>query len=93
MFRDVRTLRDLLVSDDDWHTAADQYAREHDTYYGALRTIVSWLRTVLYDLGAEGDRIRAHALPRLADGSGPDLVGRGPDNPADEAARIRFLGA
>jgi menaquinone-9 beta-reductase len=92
MFRDVRTLRDLLVSTDDWRTAASQYASEHDTYYGALRTIVSWLRTVLYGLGAEADRMRAHALPRLADGLGPDLVGRGPDNAADEAARIRFLG-
>ncbi|MBI1728971.1 MAG: FAD-dependent monooxygenase [Candidatus Rokubacteria bacterium] len=92
MFRDVRTLRDRLVSTEDWHTAASQYALEHDKYYGALRTIVSWLRTVLYGLGSDADRIRAHALPRFADGLGPDLVGRGPDNPADEAARIRFLG-
>ena len=92
MFRDVKTLRDLLVSTDDWRAAACQYAAEHDKYYGRLRTILSWLRTVLYDLGTGADRIRAHALPQLANGSGPDLVGRGPDNPADEAARVRFLG-
>lgn len=91
MFRDVRVLRDLLVSTQDWHAAAAQYATEHNEYYGRLRTIVSWLRTVQYALGAEADRIREHALPRIADG--PDLVGRGPDNPADDAARIRFLGA
>lgn len=90
--RDVRVLRDLLIATDDWQTAACQYAAEHDRYYSALRTITSWLRTVLYGLGPEADRIRKHALPRLADGSGPDIVGRGPDCPADEAARIRFLG-
>jgi 2-polyprenyl-6-methoxyphenol hydroxylase-like FAD-dependent oxidoreductase len=93
MFRDVKTLRDLLVSTEDWPAAASQYAGEHDRYYGRLRTIVSWLRTVLYDLGADADRVRAHALRQLANGSGPDLVGRGPDNPVDETARIRFLGA
>jgi 2-polyprenyl-6-methoxyphenol hydroxylase-like FAD-dependent oxidoreductase len=91
--RDVRVLRDRLSVTDDWHTAARQYAADHDRYYGALRTITSWLRTVLYGLGPEADRIRRHALPRLADGSGPDLVGMGPDCPADEAARVSFLGA
>jgi 2-polyprenyl-6-methoxyphenol hydroxylase-like FAD-dependent oxidoreductase len=91
MFRDVRVLRDLLVSTQDWLAAAAQYATEHDAYYGRLRTIVSWLRTVLYALGPEADHIREHALLRIADG--PDLVGMGPDNPADDAARIRFLGA
>jgi hypothetical protein len=89
--RDVRVLRDRLSVTDDWHTAAQQYAAEHDHYYGALRTITSWLRTVLHGLGPEADRIRSHALPRLADGSGPDIVGMGPDCPADEAARVRFL--
>jgi len=93
MFRDVRVLRDLLTTTDDWQAAARQYAVEHETYSSALRRIISWLRIVLYGLGAETDRIRAHALPRLAEDSGPDLLGRGPDNPADEAARIRFLGA
>ena len=90
MFRDVRVLRDLLCSTQDWHAAAAQYATEHSQYYGRLRTIVSWLRTVLYALGPDADRIREHALPRMADG--PDLVGLGPDNPTDDAARIRFLG-
>jgi len=31
--------------------------------------------------------------PRLADGSGPDVIGVGPDCPADERARFRFLGS
>jgi 2-polyprenyl-6-methoxyphenol hydroxylase-like FAD-dependent oxidoreductase len=91
MFRDVRTLRDRLTSVDNWDTAAGQYASEHDAYYGRLRTIVSWLRTVLYGLGSEADGVREHASARMAES--PDLVGKGPDNPTDDAARIRFLGA
>lgn len=91
--RDVRVLRDALLNDDDWDATVDSYAAEHDRHYGALHSITSWLREVRYGLGPEADRIRAHALPKLADGSGPDLVGMGPDSPADEAARIRFLGS
>lgn len=91
--RDIRVLRDRLLAMDDWQVAARQYAAEHDRYYSALHTITSWLRVVLYGLGPEVDRIREHALPRLSDGSGPDLVGLGPDCPADERARIHFLGA
>jgi 2-polyprenyl-6-methoxyphenol hydroxylase-like FAD-dependent oxidoreductase len=90
--RDVRMLRDALLASDDWNTACRRYAAEHDRYYGALHTITSWLREVRYALGPEGDRLREHALPRLADGSGPDLWGQGPDCPADEEARMRFLG-
>jgi menaquinone-9 beta-reductase len=90
--RDVRVLRDLLLTNDNWDTAAHQYAAAHDHYYGALHTIESWMTEVLYGLGPEADRIREHALPQLADGSGPDIVGVGPDFPADEAARLRFLG-
>lgn len=91
--RDVRVLRDLLLTADDWDAASHRYAAEHDRYYGALHTIMSWLTEVIYGLGPEADRIRAHALPQLADGSGPDIVGLGPDYPVDEATRIRFLGA
>lgn len=91
--RDVRVLRDVLLGSDDWDAACRQYAAEHDKYYGALHTITSWLREVRYALGPEADRHREHALPQLAYGTGPDLVGMGPDCPADEHARIRFLGA
>lgn len=90
--RDVRVLRDVLLASDDWDAACSRYAAEHDRYYGALHTITTWLKEVRYSLGPEGDRLREHALPRLADGSGPDLWGLGPDCPADEQARIRFLG-
>lgn len=91
--RDVRVLRDALLGNDDWDAACHRYAAEHDRYYQALHTITTWLRQVRYALGPDADRVREHALPRLADGSGPDLVAQGPDYPADENARVRFLGA
>jgi menaquinone-9 beta-reductase len=90
--RDVRVLRDLLLANDDWEAAAQQYAEAHDQYYGALHTIVSWMTEVFYGLGPEADRVREHALPQLADGSGPDVIGVGPEFPTDAAARRRFLG-
>src|SRR5439155_67663 len=34
--RDVRTLRDRLVADDDWTAAGHAYAAEHDRYYGVV---------------------------------------------------------
>ncbi|MFP3435856.1 FAD-dependent monooxygenase, partial [Paraburkholderia sp. SIMBA_061] len=37
--RDVRVLRDCLLSNDDWHAAAEDYARQHDAYYAALHRI------------------------------------------------------
>jgi 2-polyprenyl-6-methoxyphenol hydroxylase-like FAD-dependent oxidoreductase len=91
--RDVRVLRDALVSTEDWGAAGELYASAHDAYYGALYTITSWLRQVRYALGPEADRVREIALPRLAEGIGPDLVALGPDCPADENARIRLFGS
>ena len=90
--RDVRVQRDELLASDDWDAACRRYAAEHDRYYSALRRIIFWLREVRFTVGPEGDRLREHALPRLADGSGPDLFGQGPDSPSDDDARIRFLG-
>jgi menaquinone-9 beta-reductase len=90
--RDVRVLRDLLRTTDDWDAAAHQYATIHDQYYGALHTIASWLTEVVYGLGPAADRVRAHALPQLAERVGPDIVGIGPDFPTDEGTRRRFLG-
>jgi menaquinone-9 beta-reductase len=91
--RDARTLRDALLADDNWERACEHYAREHDGYFGSLHTIESWMTEILYGIGPEADRIRAHALPLLAAGKGPDSSGEGPDYPTDEAARIAFLGA
>lgn len=91
--RDVRVLRDALLDIEDWDAACHRYADEHDRYYGALHRITSWLRQVRYAVGADADRVRERALQSLTDGSGPDLIGQGPDYPADEHAQARFLDA
>lgn len=92
--RDVRVLSDLLrAHESDWETACQRYATEHDRYFDALHTIEGWQARINFTLGTEGDRIRAHALPALRQGFGPDLLGRGPDAPADEPARHRLFGA
>lgn len=91
--RDVRVLRDALLASDNWDVACHRYSAEHRRYYTDLHRITSWLREIRYALGPQADRLREHALPRLAEGAGPDLVGLGPDCPADEDARIRLMGA
>jgi 2-polyprenyl-6-methoxyphenol hydroxylase-like FAD-dependent oxidoreductase len=90
--RDVRVLRDLLLSTDDWQAAADAYAAEHGRYYRSLHAFEDWMTQVMYGLGPEADRIRACALPQLAAGQGPDIVAAGPDRPANENDRRTFLG-
>ena len=90
--RDVRVLRDHLLANDNWDTAAHQYAATHDHDYGVVHTITSWMREILHGIGPEAERIRAHALPQIAAGSGPDLNGLGPESPADAATRKRLLG-
>jgi hypothetical protein len=57
-----------------------------------VHTITSWMREIIHGLGPEADRSRAHALPQLAAGLGPDLNGVGPESPADAATRRRLLG-
>jgi 2-polyprenyl-6-methoxyphenol hydroxylase-like FAD-dependent oxidoreductase len=92
--RDVRVLRDRLLAASDWDAAAHAYAGEHDRYSGAMRTINRWMRDLFYERGPEADARRARALPRLVEepDRAPDLLGLGPDSPADEAARRRFFG-
>lgn len=90
--RDVRTLRDRLLTSDDWDTAARAYAVEHDRFYAALHRLEDW-RASLLEVGTEADDRRARVLPLLATtapGRAPDLVGLGPDGPSDEATLLTF---
>jgi 2-polyprenyl-6-methoxyphenol hydroxylase-like FAD-dependent oxidoreductase len=91
--RDVRVLRDCLLANNDWDAAAADYAQRHDVYYGALHRIEDWLTQLMYETGELADKRRAHVLPRFAKepDRAPDLQGRGPDSPSDEAARRRFF--
>jgi 2-polyprenyl-6-methoxyphenol hydroxylase-like FAD-dependent oxidoreductase len=92
--RDVRTLRDALVRDQDWSAACHAYAEEHDRYYDTLHTVIDWNATLFMDVGPEADARRGRALPLLMQDPTrfPDALISGPDAPAGEAERIRFLG-
>ena len=90
--RDVRVLSGLLLEHADWEAAGHAYAAERDRYFGALHTLESWMTEIRFGTGPEADRIREHALPHFAAGTAPDLIALGPDQPTDEAARLRFLG-
>jgi 2-polyprenyl-6-methoxyphenol hydroxylase-like FAD-dependent oxidoreductase len=92
--RDVRVLSDHLKATDDWSTAADAYATEHDRYSAAVRKVTGWFRGLFLEQGIDADKRRERALPLLAeDGSrAPDHLFSGPDLLADESVRKRFFG-
>jgi 2-polyprenyl-6-methoxyphenol hydroxylase-like FAD-dependent oxidoreductase len=91
---DVEHLANALRSNDDWDAALDQYAREHDEYYGALHRIHEWMTELMWTPGPEADARRMRVFPRMsADPTGfPDGVGLGPFGPSDERARRLVLG-
>ncbi len=91
--RDVRVLADHLLATSDWTEAADAYAKEHDIHYGTIHRMTNWARRMNLDPAPEAAELRQRALPQLvADRTrGLDIVGLGPDFPADEAHRKRFF--
>jgi menaquinone-9 beta-reductase len=91
--RDVRVLANNLLATNDWDAAASAYAEEHDYHYGTIHRMTSWARRMNLDPSPEAAGLRQHALPQLvADRTrGLDIVGLGPDFPADEIRRKRFF--
>jgi menaquinone-9 beta-reductase len=92
--RDVRVLRDQLLSDNDWDSAGHAYAREHDRYYGRIHTVEDWLTIFFYSKGADADALRQRAFPLIAEDIRrvPDHLNSGPEQPVDESVRMRFFG-
>jgi menaquinone-9 beta-reductase len=92
--RDVRTLRDALLANEDWAAAGEAYAREHDRYYGAPHTWEDWFTSFFYDRGDEADARRARAMPLIMEDPTriPDYMAAGPDLPIDDSVRRRFFG-
>jgi 2-polyprenyl-6-methoxyphenol hydroxylase-like FAD-dependent oxidoreductase len=92
--RDVRVLRDVLLSTADWEEAGHHYAAERDRYYGALHTVTRWRTDLIYTPGPEAEARRARVLPLLAQDAtrAPDHLFSGPDLPVDETVRRRFFG-
>jgi 2-polyprenyl-6-methoxyphenol hydroxylase-like FAD-dependent oxidoreductase len=91
--RDVRVLADHLLATGDWSTAADAYAEQHDLYYGTIHRMTSWARRMNLDPSQEATELRERALPLLlADRTrGLDIIGLGPDFPADDLGDAQRL--
>jgi 2-polyprenyl-6-methoxyphenol hydroxylase-like FAD-dependent oxidoreductase len=97
LFRDVRTLSELLVADADWARATNEYARQRQAYYDVLRAYDQWCALLEAEVGPEADRRRdRNAAAREADptlGGFGTIEARGPDGLVpDEAARRVFFG-
>jgi 2-polyprenyl-6-methoxyphenol hydroxylase-like FAD-dependent oxidoreductase len=91
---DVEHLANALRANSDWNVALEQYAAEHDEYYGALHRILDWQTQLVWTPGPDADERRQRVFPRWAqDPTGfPDPVGLGPFGPSDEQARRLMLG-
>jgi 2-polyprenyl-6-methoxyphenol hydroxylase-like FAD-dependent oxidoreductase len=97
LFRDVRELRDLLLSERDWEAAIEEFAGRRQRYYAVVREYDRWMSQLFAEEGAEADR-RREAQTRAKE-QDPTLGGfgvievQGPDGlVADEAARRRYFG-
>jgi 2-polyprenyl-6-methoxyphenol hydroxylase-like FAD-dependent oxidoreductase len=92
--RDVRVLRDCISETSDYAEAARDYAAEHDLYYSCLHRIHGWFRDLWFGAGADAERLRSRALPRIAEDPSriADFIALGPEAPSDESARRRMFG-
>jgi 2-polyprenyl-6-methoxyphenol hydroxylase-like FAD-dependent oxidoreductase len=92
--RGSRTLRDALLSNEDWDVAGRSYACEQNRFYTIIRTVTGWLREFFLVTGPSADARRAHALPLIGQDKTrvPDLVFSGPDTPLAPDARARLFG-
>ena len=92
--RDVRTLKDCLLTNGDWDDAGHAYAKAHDRDFGVINRVTRWLTELLYEVGpvAEARREKAFALMNQDRSRNPDYIALGPDSASDERARRRMFG-
>jgi 2-polyprenyl-6-methoxyphenol hydroxylase-like FAD-dependent oxidoreductase len=97
LFRDVRELSDLLLSDDDWPAAVREYAQRRRRYFAVLRQYDLWRNIIDMDASQAADRLRegnkaaAQADPAL--GGFALIEARGPDGlTTDASARAAYFG-
>ena len=92
--RDVRVLTDALLANADWDEAIIAYAYERADYYNRLRRKEEWLTQLFFELGPAANQRRARVAPlhRREPEREVDIIGLGPDERCDEAARLRFFG-
>lgn len=97
LFRDVRELRDLLLSESDWDRGIAEFARRRQGYFTVIHETDRWYNEITSGTGAEADaRRERHKHAKDAD---PTLGGfrlieeRGPDGLIpDAAARAHYFG-
>ncbi len=91
--RDVRLLRDQLLSTENWDNAGHAYAAEHDRHARATHLGNTWYTRLYLETGPEADARRQRALPLIAQDPmrQPDTIFSGPDVPLDEEVRRRFF--
>jgi len=92
--RDVRLLRDRLLSDSDWSRAAQAYGVDHDDAFMRLRRIERLNARLHFAIGAEADkrRERAYAMMEANRTLSPDMTGMGPDARCDDEVVAALLG-
>ncbi|MFP3945196.1 MAG: FAD-dependent oxidoreductase [Alphaproteobacteria bacterium] len=81
--RSVRMLREELLASRDPGEAARRYAERQAEDFRKLQVVESFNRRTLFAQGAEADAFREKAFARFAEGTAPDMIGLGPDNPPD----------
>ncbi|HEU0113721.1 MAG TPA: hypothetical protein VFQ80_03555, partial [Thermomicrobiales bacterium] len=97
VFRDVRELRDLLLSEREWDAALAAFAVRRCRYYAVVRAYDRWMNQLLAEEGSEADRRRErHARAREQDptlGGFAAIEAQGPDGLVpDDRARRHFFG-
>ena len=89
--RDVRLLRDVLVSDTDWPRAADEYAGQHDEFWEPLRDVERLSAKALMSVGPDGASRRERALEILDGVPELEIWTYGPEAHCDDAVRAELL--
>ena len=97
--RDVRLLRDALLADDQWTTAAPAYALQHDDAFQRLRKLERLYAELFMASGEEADELRGRLGPVLAEHPhstialcGPEMEHEHLERLLGELARARLSG-
>ena len=89
--RDVRLLRDALVSSTDWPRAADEYAGRHDEFWEPLRDVERLSAKALMSVGPDGATRRDRALEILDGVPELEIWTYGPEAHCEDAVRAELL--
>lgn len=95
--RDVRELSDVLLADEDWSAATQEYAARRRTYFDVIHRTDLWATTLVFDTSSDADLLRAGNERAARDD--PVLSGfgvlavNGPDGlTADDDAYAHYFG-